>query len=89
MVNGNWVAGLDDMPLTNGSWVGFSVAAGEYESATQRAIQLHKHAPISPDGTYVAYVATPTISPCKLSAPIISTPRLLTTTRRQFWAIRR
>ena len=34
-VHGQWEyaqAGLDDLPLTNGSWIGFSVAAGEYET---------------------------------------------------------
>jgi len=56
--HGQWVLGfgLDYMTLTNGSWVGFSVAAGEYESATNAAYNIHKHAPVSPDGTYVAYV---------------------------------
>jgi len=57
--HGQWAfaqAGLDDLPLTNGSWIGFSVAAGEYESVTNAPYNLHKHAPPSPDGTYVAYV---------------------------------
>ena len=49
-------AGLDNLPLTNGSWVAFSVAAGEYEAATNAPYNLDKHAPVSPDGTYVAYV---------------------------------
>jgi hypothetical protein len=56
---GQWVFsqnGLDDLPLTDGSWIGFSVAAGEYEPATNAAFNVDKHAPVSPDGTYVAYV---------------------------------
>ena len=57
--HGQWVLGfgLDYMTLTNGSWVGFSVAAGEYETNASAAYNAHKRAPISPDGTYVAYVA--------------------------------
>jgi hypothetical protein len=47
---------LNNLVLMNGSWIGFSVAAGEYESATNAAYNLDKHAPVSPDGTYVAYV---------------------------------
>jgi hypothetical protein len=56
--HGQWQlsGGLDDAPLVDGSWVGFSVAAGEYESDTNAVYNLHKHAPVSPDGTYVAYV---------------------------------
>jgi hypothetical protein len=57
--HGQWElaqSGLDDLPLTNGSWIGFSVAAGEYEPAANAAYNAHKHAPVSPDGTYVAYV---------------------------------
>ncbi len=48
--------GLDALVLTNGSWIGFSVAAGEYEGDTNAPYNTHKHAPVSPDGTYVAYV---------------------------------
>jgi hypothetical protein len=58
-VHGQWElaqAGLDTLPLTNGSWIGFSVAAGEYEASTNAVYNLHKHAPPSPDGTYTAYV---------------------------------
>lgn len=47
---------LNNLLLTNGSWIGFSVAAGEYESASNAPYNLNKHAPVSPDGTYVAYV---------------------------------
>jgi len=58
-VHGQWEysqMGLDDLPLTNGSWIGFSVAAGEFETNTASVFDVHKHAPPSPDGTYVAYV---------------------------------
>jgi hypothetical protein len=58
-VHGQWELaqnGLDGLQLTNGSWIGFSVAAGEYEASTNAAYNLHKHAPPSPDGTYTAYV---------------------------------
>ena len=57
--HGQWVyaqAGLDNLFLANGSWIGFSVAAGEVETNPAAAYNLHKHAPPSPDGTYVAYV---------------------------------
>lgn len=57
--NGQWELaqnGLGFLPLTNGSWIGFSVAAGEYEPDEDAPYNLHKHAPVSPDGTYVAYV---------------------------------
>ncbi|MGH7977007.1 MAG: hypothetical protein ACREC8_10135, partial [Limisphaerales bacterium] len=58
-VHGQWQysEGLDDTPLADGSWIGLSVAAGEYEDDTNAPYNLHKHAPVSPDGTYVAYVA--------------------------------
>ncbi len=52
--------GLDDLPLTNGSWIGFSVAAAGYDSNTNDAayyaFNYDEQAPPSPDGTYVAYV---------------------------------
>lgn len=48
--------GLDDLALTNGSWIGFSVAAGEYEAAATAPYNSHKHAPVSPDGIYAAYI---------------------------------
>ncbi len=48
---------LDSLSLTNGSWVGFSVAAGEYEPDLSAAYNLHKHAPPAPEGTYMAYVS--------------------------------
>ena len=52
--------GLDDLPLTNGSWIGFSVAAAGYDSNTNDAAYYafnnDEQAPPSPDGTYTAYV---------------------------------
>jgi hypothetical protein len=61
--DGQWEfaqAGLDDLTLTNGSWIGFSVAAGADDwwtiDPSTTAFDLDKHAPPSPDGTYVAYV---------------------------------
>ncbi|MGO8676048.1 MAG: hypothetical protein ACLQVX_09275 [Limisphaerales bacterium] len=57
--HGQWEfaqSGLDNLPLSNGSWIGFSVAAGEYEASTNAPYNLQKHAPPSPDGTYTAYV---------------------------------
>jgi hypothetical protein len=48
--------GLDDLPLTNGSWIGFSVAAGECGTNVSDPYYLHKHAPPTPEGTYTAYV---------------------------------
>ena len=58
-VHGQWQlaeAGLDSLSLTNGSWIGFSVTAGEYEPELSAPYNVHKHAPPSPDGTYMAYV---------------------------------
>lgn len=61
---GQWTfaeAGLDDLPVTNGSWIGFSVAAAGYDSnpddPAYTAFNDDEQAPPSPDGTYVAYVA--------------------------------
>lgn len=52
--------GLDELPLTNGSWIGFSVAAAGYDSdpsdPAYNAFNNDEQAPPSPDGTYVAYV---------------------------------
>ena len=52
--------GLDDLPLTNGSWIGFSVAAAGYDANTNDAAYYafnhDEQAPPSPDGTYTAYV---------------------------------
>lgn len=54
-------ATLDDLPLTNGSWIGFSVAAAgfDYNNSSDPANEIANddgQAPPSPDGTYVAYV---------------------------------
>lgn len=40
--------GLDGLTLTNGSWIGFSVAAGTYDPALGAPYNLHKHAPSTP-----------------------------------------
>ena len=60
---GQWASanyGLDDLPLTNGSWLGFSVSAAGYDSDTNDAayyaFNYDEQAPPSPDGTYTAYV---------------------------------
>jgi hypothetical protein len=58
--HGEWElaqSALDSLSLTNGSWIGLSVTAGEYEPSTNAPYNSHKHAPVSPDGTYVAYVS--------------------------------
>jgi hypothetical protein len=53
-------AGLNSLALTNGSWIGFSVAAAGYDAnpgdPATTAFDLDEQAPPSPDGTYVAYV---------------------------------
>lgn len=53
-------AGLDDLPLQNGSWIGFSVGAAGYDANTNdaayAACNLDEQAPPSPDGTYTAYI---------------------------------
>jgi len=62
---GQWAAadyGMDDLPLTDGSWIGFSVAAAgdDYMNPNDPANAIFnddEQAPPSPDGTYVAYVA--------------------------------
>ncbi|HEV2318468.1 MAG TPA: hypothetical protein VGV18_01875 [Verrucomicrobiae bacterium] len=64
MVQGQWSyaeAGLDDLPLTNGSWIGFSVAPAAYDYSdpsdpVNEVATNDVEAPPSPDGTYVAYV---------------------------------
>jgi hypothetical protein len=55
--------GLSDLPITNGSWVGFSISAAGYPStndpnysADMAIFNNDEQAPPSPDGTYVAYV---------------------------------
>jgi hypothetical protein len=56
--------GLDDLLLTNGSWIGFSVSAAGYPTDTNdpsyytnlAIFNNDEQAPPSPDGTYTAYV---------------------------------
>ena len=62
-VQGQWAhtqSGLDDLPLTNGSWIGFSVAAAgrdtNADDPAYNAFNNDEQAPPSPDGTYAAYV---------------------------------
>ena len=76
---GQWAlaqSGLDGLQLTNGSWIGFSVAAGEYETNASAAYNAHKHAPVSPDGTYVAYV----VNTNDFAVQIVSTNKISTLT---------
>lgn len=57
--HGEWEyaqAGLSSLQLTNGSWIGFSVAAGEYESDLSAPYNAHKHAPAEPDAGITALV---------------------------------
>jgi hypothetical protein len=61
--HGQWAytqSALDVLPLTNGSWIGFSVAAAGRDSnpadPVDNAFNNDEQAPPSPDGTYVAYV---------------------------------
>jgi hypothetical protein len=63
-IQGQWEfaeSGLDELPIKDGSWLGFSVAAAGYDTntadAATAAYNFHEQAPPSPDGTYVAYVA--------------------------------
>lgn len=58
-VHGQWeysLAGTDNLILTNGSWIGFSVAAGEYEGDTSAPYNTHKHAPQLPDTSITALI---------------------------------
>ncbi len=64
--HGQWAYanfGIDDLPVTNGSWIGFSVAAAGYDSNTNdaayNAFNNDEQAPPSPAGTYTAYVGNP------------------------------
>jgi hypothetical protein len=57
--HGEWElaqAGLSSLQLTNGSWIGFSVAAGEYEFDLSAPYNAHKHAPAPPDASITALV---------------------------------
>jgi hypothetical protein len=62
-IQGQWEEasdGLDGLPLYDGSWIGFSVAAAGYDGNSadpaMAAYYNDEQAPPSPDGTYVAYV---------------------------------
>ena len=57
--HGQWEyaqAGLSGLQLTNGSWIGFSVAAGEFEFDLSAPYNAHKHAPAPPDASITALV---------------------------------
>lgn len=57
--HGEWEfaqAGLSSLPLTNGSWIGFSEAAGEFEFDLSAPYNAHKHAPAPPDAGITALV---------------------------------
>lgn len=76
---GQWASayyGLDDLLLTNGSWIGFSVSATGYDPNTNdvayTVFSNDEQAPPSPDGTYVAYVGNTN----DFAAQIISTNNL-------------
>jgi hypothetical protein len=57
-IHGQWELnyGLSSLQLTNGSWIGFSVAAGEFEYDTTSPYFTHKHAPAAPDANITALV---------------------------------
>ncbi len=62
-IQGQWEFanyGLDELPVQDGSWIGFSVAAAGYDTNSAdpatAAFNNDEQAPPSPDGTYVAYV---------------------------------
>ena len=62
-IQGQWEYandGLDELALTNGSWIGFSVAAAGYDGNPNDPAYVvfnnHEQAPPTPDDTYVAYV---------------------------------
>ncbi|MFZ0829201.1 MAG: hypothetical protein WAO02_17450 [Verrucomicrobiia bacterium] len=57
--HGQWElaqTGLSSLQLTNGSWIGFSVAAGEFEFDLSAPYNAHKHAPAEPDAGITALV---------------------------------
>ena len=47
---------MSGLQLTNGSWIGFSVAAGEFEFDVSASYNAHKHAPAAPDASITALV---------------------------------
>ena len=77
-LHGQWdlaQSGLDGMTLTNGSWIGFSMSAGEYEALASAPYNAHKHAPVGADGAYVAYVCNTN----DFGAQIVSSTNVYTT----------
>ena len=52
----NFTWGVGSLQLTNGSWIGLSVAAGEFEYDTVSPFFTHKHAPTEPDAGITALV---------------------------------
>jgi hypothetical protein len=61
-VHGQWeysLTGTDYLTLTNGSWIGFSVAAGEYEDDPTAPYNTHKHAPSLPDVSFAGALPPP------------------------------
>ncbi len=57
--HGQWALaqfGLSSLQLTNGSWIGFTVAAGEYEFDLSAPYNAHKRAPAEPDASITALV---------------------------------
>jgi hypothetical protein len=57
--HGQWdlaQSGLDWQQLTNGSWIGFSVAAATYDPDMSAPYNAHKHAPTEPDPGITALV---------------------------------
>ncbi len=99
-IQGQWEYandGLDDLALTNGSWIGFSVAAGGYDGnpndPAYAIFNNDEQAPPTPDGTYVAYVgntndfAVQVITSSKLAAfsPYDDPTAVLNAPTRQFF----
>ncbi len=71
--------GLDDLPINDGSWLGFSVGAAGYDTntadAATAAFNFHEQAPPSPDGRYVAYVPDTN----DFAVQVVSSSNVLTT----------
>ena len=56
--HGQWdfAWGLSSLQMTNGSWIGITVAAGPYYFALSAPYNAHKHAPATPDPGLTALV---------------------------------
>jgi hypothetical protein len=58
--HGQWefTYGLSSLPLTNGSWIGFTISAGPYDwdNSPSAPYNAHKHAPALPDPAITALV---------------------------------